>query len=128
MMDLRTLGEEPADADPLRGTIGFAVGRPVEPEAGSLTGAGCGEKGSGRLAHRTRDRDRIRETRAGTVGLRIPRLREGSYLPEAVIRLAGALLLERNDGRAMRRACLTFLEGPAPPSDDSLVGAPAAAR
>src|ERR1044071_5433007 len=50
-------------------------------EVGSLTGAGYGEKSSERRAQRNGYRERDWETRAGTVELRIPRLRTGSYFP-----------------------------------------------
>jgi transposase-like protein len=44
-------------------------------------GAAYGEKGPERLAQRNGYRDRTWETRAGTVELRIPKLRKGSYFP-----------------------------------------------
>jgi transposase-like protein len=48
---------------------------------GVATGAGYGEKSLDRLAQRNGYRDRDWETRAGTVELRIPKLRKGSYFP-----------------------------------------------
>ena len=45
------------------------------------TGAEFGEKNPMRLAQRNGYRDRDWETRAGTVELRIPKLRKGSYFP-----------------------------------------------
>ncbi len=50
-------------------------------EIGGLTGAAYGDRDPGRLAQRNGYRDRAWETRAGTVELRIPKLREGSYFP-----------------------------------------------
>jgi transposase-like protein len=81
MMTLRTLVEKSPDADLLREMIGFAAQRLMELEVEGLTGAGYGEKSQERLAQRNGYRERDWETRAGTVELRIPKLRKGSYFP-----------------------------------------------
>jgi putative transposase len=81
MMSLRTLLEKSADADLLREMVGFAAQRLMELEVESRTGAAHGERSPDRVNHRNGFRDRDWETRAGTVELRIPKLRKGSYFP-----------------------------------------------
>ena len=81
MMGVRALVEKSPDADFLREMIGFAAQRLMDLEAQGLTGAEHGERSAERINQRNGYRDRIWETRAGTVELRIPKLRKGSYFP-----------------------------------------------
>ncbi|MDN3627942.1 transposase, partial [Methylobacterium isbiliense] len=81
MIAFRRLLEKSADADLLREMIGFAAERLMELEVGQITGAAYGEKNPERLVQRNGYRERDWETRAGTVELRIPKLRKGSYFP-----------------------------------------------
>jgi transposase-like protein len=81
MMSLQNLLGKSADTDFLREMIGFAAQRLMELEVEGLTGAGHGERSGERITHRNGYRDRDWETRAGTVELRIPKLRKGSYYP-----------------------------------------------
>ena len=81
MMALRSMLEKGTDAELLRDMIGFAAERLMDLEVQGLTGAGHGERSATRLAQRNGYRERDWETRAGTVDLRIPKLRKGSYFP-----------------------------------------------
>ncbi len=81
MMTLRSLLEKTSDADLLRAMIGFTAQRMMELEVQGLTGAGYGERSAERINQRNGYRDRVWETRAGTVELKIPKLRKGSYFP-----------------------------------------------
>ena len=81
MMTLRALLEKSCDADLLREMIGFTAERLMALEVEGLTGAAHGERSADRITHRNGYRDRSWETRAGTVELKIPKLRKGSYFP-----------------------------------------------
>ncbi len=80
-MALRALLEKGSDASILREMIGFAAERLMELETAAACGAAHGERTPDRLVQRNGYRERDWETRAGTVELRIPRLRKGSYFP-----------------------------------------------
>ena len=79
MMALQGLLEKTSDADLVREMLGFAAQRLMELDVGSKTGAAWGEKSADRLVQCRGYRDRVWETRAGTIELRIPKL-----LPAAV--------------------------------------------
>ncbi len=81
MITLRELMEKGSDATLLREMIGFAAQRLMELETETRCGAGHGERSENRTNLRNGYRDRDWQTRAGTVELRIPKLRRGSYFP-----------------------------------------------
>ena len=81
LMALRGLLGKSSDAELLREMIGFAAERLMALEVRGLTGAGHGERTPDRINHRNGYRERSWETRAGTVELKIPKLRKGSYFP-----------------------------------------------
>ena len=81
MIALRELLEKGSDATLLREMIGFVAQRLMELETEALCGAGHGERSEERTNLRNGYRDRDWHTRAGTVELRIPKLRKGSYFP-----------------------------------------------
>ena len=81
MMSLQALLEKSSDTDLLREMIGFAAQRLMELEVEGRTGATRGERSAERITQRNGYRERDWETRAGTVELRIPKLRKGSYFP-----------------------------------------------
>jgi len=78
---LRELLEKGSDVTMLCEMIGFAAQRLMELETDGLCGAGHGERSPERVNQRNGYRDRDWQTRAGTVELRIPKLRKGSYFP-----------------------------------------------
>ena len=110
MMDLKALLEKAPDADFLRETIGFAVKQLMEIEVAAIAGAAWGEKSGLRLVQRNGYRDRDWETRAGTIALRIPKLRKGSYFPgfldprRAAEKALTAVIRGRPTSKASRRA------------------------
>jgi len=53
----------------------------MELEVEAVAGAGYGERNPDRQAHRNGYRERSWQTRAGDVGLQVPKLRQGSYFP-----------------------------------------------
>jgi transposase-like protein len=78
---LRELLEKGSDIDLLREMIGFVAERLMALEVEDLCGAGHGERTPARTNQRNGFRDRPWETRAGTVELKIPKLRKGAYFP-----------------------------------------------
>src|ERR1700710_61142 len=78
---LRALLEKGSDATFLREMIGFAAERLMQLETEAACGAAPGERSARRTSQRNGYRERDWETWAGTVELRIPKLRRGSYFP-----------------------------------------------
>jgi Transposase, Mutator family len=78
---LAELAEKGADADLLWDMIQFVAQRMMEMDVESLCAAFYGERSPDRLNSRNGYRERLWETRAGSVDLKIPKLRKGSYFP-----------------------------------------------
>ena len=74
---LQRLLEKASDADLLREMLSHVSQRLMELEVEGLCGAGPGECSPERINQRNGYWDRGWETRAGTVDLRIPKLRKG---------------------------------------------------
>ncbi len=73
-MALKALLEKTSDADLLNEMIGFAANRLMALEADALCNAGRHERTVDRINYRNGYRDRMWETRGGTVELKIPKL------------------------------------------------------
>ena len=73
--------EGEADVDFLREAVGVLVRGIMEAEVKEQTGASYGERTPERLTQRNGYRQRPWDTRVGTLELRIPKVREGSYYP-----------------------------------------------
>lgn len=78
---LERLRKEGVDLDFLREGIRQLAQRIMELEVSQKIGADKHERTSERKTHRNGYRDRDWDTRVGTIPLRIPKLREGSYFP-----------------------------------------------
>lgn len=73
------------DADFLREAVKALAEAVMEAEVTELTGVAHGERDpEHRLTHRNGYRERRWDTRAGTIDLSIPRVRDGSYLPSLI--------------------------------------------
>ena len=80
-MQLSELLEKAGADDIVREMIGFVAQRLMELDVDNRCGAGHGERSEARTHSRNGYRERDWDTRAGTLALRIPKLRHGSYFP-----------------------------------------------
>jgi putative transposase len=78
---LAELAEKGADTDLLKQMIQYVAQRMMEMDAEGLCAAAYGERSPERLNSRNGYRERLWETRAGSIDLKIPKLRKGSYFP-----------------------------------------------
>jgi putative transposase len=81
LMDWLRNEVEQADADFLREAVRFMVGQLMGAEVASICGADYRERTDERTNKRNGYRERTWDTRAGTIDLQIPKIREGSYFP-----------------------------------------------
>ncbi len=79
---LLELADKGADIDMLRQMVQFMAQRLMEIDVEGRCNAGYDEKNPQRLNSRNGYRERQWNTRAGSVALKIPKLRQGSYFPE----------------------------------------------
>ena len=80
-MALAELSEKGADVDLLREMIRHIAQRMMDMDVESLCAAAYGERSSDRANSRNGYRERTWDTRGGTIDLKIPKLRKGSYFP-----------------------------------------------
>ncbi len=78
---LSELVEKGSDVDVLREMLQFVAQRMMDVDVEGRCGAGYGERAPARQNARNGYRDRLWETRAGAIDLRIPKLRKDSYFP-----------------------------------------------
>jgi transposase-like protein len=80
-LPLAELLEKVGEGDFLRSVAESVLQLLMEADAEGLIGAGRHERSPDRLNYRNGYRDRALDTRLGTLQLRIPKLRQGSYFP-----------------------------------------------
>ncbi|HSL66870.1 MAG TPA: IS256 family transposase [Actinomycetota bacterium] len=73
---------EGADVDLLREMVKVFAEQLMGADADALCGADYGERSPERVNRRNGYRERAWDTRAGTIALQVPKLREGTYFPE----------------------------------------------
>jgi transposase-like protein len=80
-MDLSELLEKHDEGDFLRAVAEAVLQLIMEADVEGVVGARRFERAEGRTTHRNGYRDRSLDTRLGTLNLRVPKLRQGSYFP-----------------------------------------------
>ena len=70
-----------SDVDTLREAVRIMAQAIMEEEVADLVGAGRGERSETRKGHRNGYRDRGWDTRVGSIELKVPRVRDGGYIP-----------------------------------------------
>src|SRR3954465_6473474 len=80
-LPLAELLEKAGETDFLRAVAEAVLQLLIESEVEGLIGAGRYERGAERLTYRNGFRERALDTRLGTLQLRVPKLRQGSYFP-----------------------------------------------
>ena len=81
LLELLRKQTDGADLDFLREAVAVLAQAVMEAEVAEQIGAAHGERSETRLTRRNGYRERRWDTRVGTIGLEIPKLREGSYFP-----------------------------------------------
>ena len=89
----------------------------MEVEVGRLTGASLGERTAERVTHRNGYRERRFDTRAGSLALPIPKLREGTYFP------AFLEPRRRSEEALLNTICEAYVQGVSTRKVDELVRA-----
>jgi len=80
-MALTELAEKGADVDLVREMIRHVAQRMMDMDVENLCAAAYGERSLDRANSRNGYRERTWDTRAGTIDLKLPKLRKGSYFP-----------------------------------------------
>jgi transposase-like protein len=81
-MALKAALEKASDAELLSHMLGFVAEKLMALDVDALCNASHHERTAARGNYRNGYRERSWETRAGTVDLKVPKLRKGSYFPE----------------------------------------------
>ncbi len=93
-MDLSELLAKHDQGDLLRSIAEAVLQLIMEADVEGLIGAGRHERADGRTTWRNGHRDRSFDTRLGTLNLKVPKLRQGSYFP-------GFLEARKTSGQAL---------------------------